>query len=129
MRVCPCNRTSARLIFSRALSWCHHITMETTLQRAFSTSVEETIAAARVTTTRSLKLAFVDGGELRIPATAPKTLTEAFLRTSSHKDKGLTLVSASGEKEFINYADLHERARRMLSGLRDKGLGPGSRAI
>ena len=74
--------------------------------------------------------AFADGGPLRIPADAPKTFTEAILRTAKHfPRKGIMHVRASGEEIFQSYPMLLEEAKCILAGLHAKGLKPGDRVI
>jgi len=74
--------------------------------------------------------AFADGGSLRIPADAPKTFTEAILRTAKQfPRKGIVHVRASGEEIFQSYPMLLEEAKRILAGLHAKGLKPGDRII
>ncbi len=72
--------------------------------------------------------AFADGGELTIPAEAPRTLTEAFLATAArYPERGLTLIQDT--RRFLSYAALAARAKRMLAGLRARGLRAGDRVI
>src|SRR5688572_8394163 len=104
--------------------------MQTALPGTFSTDTEAKLSASRLKTpARAHKAAFADGGVLRIPPTAPKTLTEAFLQNAAHKDRGVTFISSRGEQSFLSYNELSQRARKILSGLRRHGLTAGSRAI
>lgn len=75
-------------------------------------------------------LAVSDGGPLEIGPDAPATLTEAFRRTAaSEHDREVVYVDVDGVETTESYAALYERARRVLAGLRARGLGPGSRAV
>ena len=79
---------------------------------------------------QSRPFAWADGGPLVIPTDAPKTFTEAILRTAKEfPHKGILHVKADGEEVFQSYPTLLEEACRVLAGLRAKGLKPGSRAI
>jgi acyl-CoA synthetase (AMP-forming)/AMP-acid ligase II/NAD(P)-dependent dehydrogenase (short-subunit alcohol dehydrogenase family)/acyl carrier protein len=73
-------------------------------------------------------LAYADGGALQLPEGAARTLTEALLRLSE-SDRGITVYEDDGQKRFIGYPQLIERARRVLTGLRAAGLGPGDRVM
>lgn len=80
--------------------------------------------------------AFADGGPLRLPADAPRTLTDALLRVAGGplgRERGLTLVEGWSESGPITrtlcYAELVDSARRVLGGLRAAGLRPGDRAL
>ena len=74
--------------------------------------------------------ALSDGGPLLIPADAPKTFTEAILRTAEKfPNKGITHVRADGTEFLQTYPELLQEARRILTGLRLNGLHPGSRVI
>ena len=78
----------------------------------------------------SRPLAYCDGGPLQIPETAPKTLTEAFLRSAiSRKNQGLRAIDANGNEVFQTYEELLQNAKRVLAGLRERGLKAGDRAI
>src|SRR4051812_14864675 len=49
-------------------------------------------------------VAWSDGGELRIPLDAPRTMNEALLRTASeHGDRGILHVRADGSAELQRY--------------------------
>lgn len=74
--------------------------------------------------------AFSDGGTLKIPASAPATLTEALIRTAKdHKDQGIVYVHSDGSRLFQSYESLEADARRILTGLRESGLRVGDSAI
>ncbi|HYE31188.1 MAG TPA: condensation domain-containing protein [Methylomirabilota bacterium] len=76
------------------------------------------------------KWAYSNGGPLHIPAHAPKTLTEAILRTArEYPTHGVRYVQADGSEDFQPYPQLLGEARQVLSGLRAKGLKPGDRVI
>jgi amino acid adenylation domain-containing protein len=72
--------------------------------------------------------AFVDGGPLEIPASEPRTLRAALERAAGGS-AGMILVASDGAAERLPYAALLDRARRVLTGLRASGLGPGDRVI
>ncbi|MDJ0836204.1 MAG: SDR family oxidoreductase [Acidobacteriota bacterium] len=75
-----------------------------------------------------LPRAFADGGPLHIPADAPRTLSEAFLKSASlPEDRGIRLVQ--DRSCFLSYARLAERAQHLLAGLQQQGLRPGDRVI
>ncbi len=75
------------------------------------------------------RMAFSDGGPLRIPD-GPATLTEAFLLTAQRQPaRGLTYVLSQGNEIFETYGQILVRARRILSGLRAHGMKPGDAAI
>jgi acyl-CoA synthetase (AMP-forming)/AMP-acid ligase II/NAD(P)-dependent dehydrogenase (short-subunit alcohol dehydrogenase family) len=74
--------------------------------------------------------AYADGGPLTIPADAPKTFTEAILQTAKKfPNKGILHVRANGEEFFQSYPALLEQAKRILAGLRAKGMQPGDRVV
>ncbi|HWD00812.1 MAG TPA: condensation domain-containing protein, partial [Candidatus Sulfopaludibacter sp.] len=75
-------------------------------------------------------MAVSDGGPLAIPADAPRTLTEALLRTAArYPRKGITYVDAHGGVVRQTYAALLEDAKRILAGLRAHGFRPGDRVM
>jgi acyl-CoA synthetase (AMP-forming)/AMP-acid ligase II len=70
------------------------------------------------------------GAPLILPEDAPRTLTEALLRTAeTWRDRGMTFLQDTGAPTFLSYPDLLHRARCILTGLRARGLVPGSRVI
>ena len=73
--------------------------------------------------------AYASGGPIRIPADAPKTLTEALLRRAEQRDRGVRYIQREGHEDFQSYAELLEEARCVLAGLRKLGLKPGDRVI
>jgi len=75
------------------------------------------------------RLAHASGGPLHLPDGAPRTLTEAFVRTAEHfGDHGLTLLEG-GASISLSYRELLHRARCVLTGLRERGGLPGQRVI
>ncbi len=76
-------------------------------------------------------LALADGGPLVLPADAPRTLTDALLRTAAQA--GETDIVFQGADpaaaRALRYADLLQEARRIAGGLRAAGLRPGDVAI
>jgi len=75
-------------------------------------------------------MALAAGGRLIVPDDAPRTLTEALLRSATEQaDKGITYVRSDGSEMFESYAALLAGARRILAGLQQRGLRPGDRAI
>ncbi len=78
----------------------------------------------------SKPLAFSDGGLLTIPEDAPKTLTEALIKTATEfKERQITYILAEGKEDFQTYGCLLQEAKSILSGLSEIGLAAGSRAI
>jgi len=67
-------------------------------------------------------LALSDGGPLNLDTTLPKTLSEAFLHAQKHSDSGIVYIQQDGSDEFISYADLIVKAKRIVSGLQHNGL-------
>ncbi|NET43198.1 MAG: SDR family NAD(P)-dependent oxidoreductase, partial [Okeania sp. SIO2B3] len=78
----------------------------------------------------SKALALSDGGLLNIPEDAPRTLTEALIKTATQfKERQIIYVLAEGKADFQTYGSLLEEAKSILSGLYQMGLTAGSRAI
>ncbi|HZI11252.1 MAG TPA: amino acid adenylation domain-containing protein, partial [Myxococcus sp.] len=73
-------------------------------------------------------LAFADGGPLEPPEDSPRTLVDALLRAAAGP-RGILHVLPDGSQVHQPYAALLDEARRVLSGLRARGLGPGDRVI
>jgi non-ribosomal peptide synthetase component F/thioesterase domain-containing protein/nucleoside-diphosphate-sugar epimerase/acyl carrier protein len=74
--------------------------------------------------------AYAYGGLLRFPEGAPRTLTEALLRTAGDPAvRGIVYVDEDGGVTEQTYAALLDEARRLLTGLRARGLEPGDRVI
>lgn len=70
------------------------------------------------------------GPDLTSEGDGSRTLPEALLRTAAeHPDAGLHLVLDRGRTVFLCYAELLDRAQRILGGLQDAGLRPGDHAI
>ncbi|MDI4663602.1 SDR family NAD(P)-dependent oxidoreductase [Xanthobacter autotrophicus] len=73
--------------------------------------------------------ALADGGPLDLPDDAPRTLTDALLRTAERAgDKGI-LFHGAGPVRRLDYAALLDEARRIAGGLKAAGLKPGDTAI
>ncbi|WP_424101440.1 SDR family NAD(P)-dependent oxidoreductase [Moorena producens] len=78
----------------------------------------------------SKALAFSDGGLLNIPEDAPRTLTEALIKTATQfKKRQIIYVLGEGKADFQTYGSLLEEAKSILNGLYQMGLTAGSRAI
>jgi amino acid adenylation domain-containing protein len=92
-------------------------------------SASADIAAESGTTLADVPLAFADGGELLIPHSAPRTLTEALLRTARESQSRLVFVDSTGTASDIGYADLLLQAKRVASGLRQQGMRRGDYAL
>lgn len=76
------------------------------------------------------KMAISDGGPLVIDTDAPRTLTQALLRTAaSRPQEGIIYVQPDGIADFQDYATLLVEAQSLLAGLRERGLGAGDRVI
>lgn len=75
-------------------------------------------------------LAIADGGPLRIPSDAPRTLVDGLLRTAAvHGHRHIRFVQTDGGETRLSYADLLLAARRTLAGLRRIGMKAGDIAI
>lgn len=78
----------------------------------------------------SKALAWSDGGTLIIPEDAPKTLTDALIKTATQfKERQIIYILADGKVDLQTYGSLLEEAKSILSGLYQIGLTAGSRAI
>jgi acyl transferase domain-containing protein/acyl-CoA synthetase (AMP-forming)/AMP-acid ligase II/acyl carrier protein len=74
--------------------------------------------------------ALSDGGPLTIPPGAPKTLTEAFLRTARERPQnGITFVGPRSQILHQSWAELLAEAKRVLAGLQASGFRAGDRVI
>ncbi|MDI4659203.1 AMP-binding protein, partial [Xanthobacter autotrophicus] len=73
--------------------------------------------------------ALADGGPLELPADAPRTLTDALLRTAERAGDTGILFQGAGPARRLTYTALLEEARRIAGGLRAAGLMPGDKAI
>ncbi|AKT35904.1 non-ribosomal peptide synthetase [Chondromyces crocatus] len=93
-----------------------------------STLVEAETAAPITPSTPATPPAFVDGGPLLLRGDEPATLVEAVLRIAGHPDRGIVMVDRRGETHQ-SYAQLLERARKLLAGLQGAGLRPGDKVI
>ncbi|ADO67834.1 non-ribosomal peptide synthetase [Stigmatella aurantiaca] len=90
----------------------------------------ETVEAPRREPGALALMAFSDGGPLVLPPGAPRTLVEALVRTAAAApDRGITYVGADGAEQYQSYPELLHEARCVLTGLRERGLGPGARVI
>lgn len=75
-------------------------------------------------------LALADGGALVVPENAPKTLTEALLKTvATFPDKGMRYIESDETTVTLSYTELLAQARCILTGLRQAGLKAGDRVI
>ncbi|WP_341991078.1 SDR family NAD(P)-dependent oxidoreductase [Azorhizobium sp. AG788] len=76
-------------------------------------------------------LALADGGPLPVPADAPRTLTEALLRTAARAGAKDIVFHGSDPQTVrrLSYAALLEEARRIAAGLLAAGLRAGDAAI
>jgi len=76
------------------------------------------------------KVAHSYGGELRLPADAPKHLANILLRAAQQTpDKGILYLQADGSEQTQSYHELLEEAKRILAGLRKQGLEPQDKVI
>lgn len=75
-------------------------------------------------------LAISDGGPLTIEEDAPKTLTDALIRTATkYKDKGILYIQTDGSEVSQTYGLLLSEAKCILTGLYRMGLKPYDTAI
>ncbi len=75
------------------------------------------------------RMSLAEGPALDVLPTDPPTVTQAILESAQRfPDLGVRAVSRDGDF-FISYPDLLHQGRKVLGGLRDRGLGPGSYAI
>ena len=80
--------------------------------------------------TKPAAMALSDGGKLEIPPDAPKTLSEALIRTATrYKDKGIVYVQPNGSEDFQTYAELLQEAKSILAGLYESGLKPHDKVV
>ncbi len=71
-------------------------------------------------------LAYSDGGPLTIPEDAPKTFTEALLRTAkAMSPQGIASRPRQRRRILSELSGIAEQAKRILAGLQAKGLGRG----
>ena len=88
------------------------------------------LAGAEASAAPTRPPAYASGGPLSIPEDDPVTFTEALLRTAArYPERGIHYLPAEGPELFLSYAELLDRARRVLGGLRALGLQPGDRAV
>ncbi|SFE52711.1 Acyl-CoA synthetase (AMP-forming)/AMP-acid ligase II [Actinacidiphila alni] len=71
--------------------------------------------------------ALVDGGPA--PVIADRTLVDTLLRAAGTATGDLVLLREDGGETRLTYAELHDRALRALTGLRELGLDAGDRVI
>ncbi|TQN27627.1 acyl-CoA synthetase (AMP-forming)/AMP-acid ligase II [Haloactinospora alba] len=76
-----------------------------------------------------LPAAELDGGELRLEDGDPRTVTEALLSAPRRSPEAGVRVVTAERDSHTRPRTLLDRARRVLGGLRERGLGPGSRAV
>lgn len=76
------------------------------------------------------RLASYDGPELDIPADYPRCPSQALCRAAERfPDSGTVAVAAPGNAEFVSYPTLLDRSRRLLAGLRQRGLTAGDHVV
>src|SRR5262245_45044013 len=81
-------------------------------------------------TIRNPRMSHSLGKPLEIPADAPLTMTEAMLRSVFRAGQsGILQVKGAGTEQFLSYSSLLDSARRVATGLRNRGLEPGDAAI
>ena len=74
--------------------------------------------------------AISDGGELVMPADAPRTMVTALIRTVQQlPHKGMLYIQDDGTEIFQSYPELFDTAKCILSGLYAKGLKPKDRVV
>ncbi|GGC48539.1 SDR family NAD(P)-dependent oxidoreductase [Chelatococcus reniformis] len=79
---------------------------------------------------RGRPAALADGGPLTIATDAPRSMTEALLRTvERYPARGVLFVAADGTETRLSNADLLREATGIGAGLAAAGLRPGDRAI
>ncbi|MEV2279136.1 SDR family NAD(P)-dependent oxidoreductase [Nocardiopsis sp. NPDC049922] len=77
----------------------------------------------------SLPVALTDCGELHLSEDDPRTVTEALLALpTAHPGAGVRVIGRDRD-ELLPPTVLLDRARRVLGGLRRRGLTPGTHAI
>jgi len=94
---------------------------------AAPSAVDET--GTGISVLADVPLAYADGGELLIPHSAPRTLTEALLRTARDSQSRLVFVDGDGNASDIGYDELLSQARCIASGLSLQGLKRGDYAL
>ncbi|MER7332673.1 MULTISPECIES: non-ribosomal peptide synthetase/type I polyketide synthase [unclassified Micromonospora] len=74
--------------------------------------------------------AFYSGPPLELADDCPRCLPEALLRAAEQfPDAGVVVVSEPGRSASLPFPALLHRARRILSGLRDRGLRAGDHVV
>ncbi|MEL6160846.1 MAG: amino acid adenylation domain-containing protein [Cyanobacteria bacterium J06554_11] len=77
-----------------------------------------------------IKKAIAHGEKLILPENSPETFTEVIRRaTDDHPEREIVFVEADGRQQVQTYAQLRERAEKMLAGLRAHQLQPGEIVI
>ncbi len=79
----------------------------------------------------NVPMALCQGGELRLGAEDPTTVPQALLRAAERFSHKGVLVVLDGQQhtKFIDFPTLLARARRVLGGLRQRGLRAGDTAL
>lgn len=130
---CYSKRAPARFWTTPKLWFSQSKVMQARVSKTSGDGASETLTRSSSISTSSINdrpLAYCDGGVLRIPETAPTTLTEALLQTAAiRKNQGVRTIDANGVETFQTYEELLHNAKRILAGLREKGLRTGDRAI
>lgn len=76
------------------------------------------------------KSAYVYGGPINEVEGDVQTLPDMLLRAAKvHPEHGVFVINQEGEKVFVSYPDLLNKAHRVLSGLRAKGIQAGEKVI
>lgn len=69
------------------------------------------------------------GGALRLPANAPPTMGEALLRAGADAARGVVYADGVDAGRFQSYTALAEDARRIIGGLRERGVRQGDPVV
>ena len=78
----------------------------------------------------SKKSAYVYGGPITEVEGDVNTLPDMLLRAAKdHSEQGMFIINQEGEKVFVSYPDLFNKAQRVLGGLRAKGIQAGEKVI
>ncbi len=73
--------------------------------------------------------AISDGGEIPMEG-VPANLSGVLQRASEQSpDKGILYLEEDGSERFVSYPELLDEARRLLAGLRARGLEPGDKVL
>lgn len=80
--------------------------------------------------TRTLRLAHCTGPELELTDEDPRDAASALLHAAATRpDAGVVVVGEDGAGSLITYPDLLSRARRVLTGLRARGVRQGEHVV